>query len=1215
MDYNLDEILEKFKGQPEELKTNRKLRQVLKKLSFRDNALILFASSLWLPNISAFAKIRYLLAHIQSLNEEEFSKADRIKTYQNFKARLHLITQHIPSFPMREDFIPSLDWGDISYRLDGDNYKIFYGSNFEHLYDAYQTCFLLADSILEQAPSPERARLEATIKLQDRIIRSITTQPHVERSTLSSGHFECPSKAFFIEAQSIFDLLSNKMPNTLKSLKDNLAPSNTFDLSASIGEMSPRGVVLSNSAKIYPALVRDIGPATILDMQGPFMDGLFNTDLNPLARLNIVLMRRIKETCTGESFIPLARAHDPNNPTRLYDLVFCGCALGDQIYLFNILPPKSITSSNWDSDLQKHSEDLQLSLKLIKKYKKLSNINGSKIASLSSPSKTEAEVKIISIIPSYPYKISGSGWNIYLGDLVVDFYSFISMLDDTKSHKDWGDFIKFTQSIKVIPGNTLIDIWAAFRYSDKELIEGADDPTQIMLAPTIGPDYRYEQLSSFWSRIPKAPPMKSSTIHSWEILDQSTDDLKILRFKPLDKIFYHTGLNQTDVYITNQSETDLELAGFLTETIIEAIRVSKDQLEGLPCFSHKYDILIQFSEDKTDKAFQAIATQTHPKKVLIELSFSPDIEQLFTEKRENRVSEISLFCLLFRAFNKITKHPELESALLGIEEDAQHKSPLTFLSLVRRAFHGVARPSQIKPEASHIKKAQKTLALKGKELKVLPGEYTGNEAKTSINLLQKGLLSIIDCEIKTYAPLTSITLAVEAFERAVIQSDNAHKSNSLSLESHIQPLSPDERAQQLSERITSLASLKYLLEKTVQHSEGNGKKPMSLEDFQQLLALCNLYLGLSQSSNFIHYGMSPGKLIIKENFLTEVALGGNKESSFMEARKFGVRLNAHEYGEIDQSYLVSEPENTAYLEELDAAFENDLGFTLTKMLEVLGVLSTWAPDKTPKLHYKNNLETILDDCIPLNISRSELQLILNFLKINHTNVLQIKGSTELAEDIPIWEIKKRPFRYMIRPIIKFENDYLWSPAACSKTSTRWLKSLLDGAAPYNMKHNAIIKCTTKRKALFERRLEDMVYEITQKHTKHVVKNVYPHKIFTFQKENLGDFDVLCYQPKQNVLLAIDAKYWTPAYCIKDAASLANDTVKKSLRMIRKRHNFISEHSSKIMKQFGWDTASTTPPKLRSLIITLENHEELYNYSEIDIFPISYLNKLLGNSDE
>lgn len=1214
MDYNLEQLLELFKGKPEELKTNTKLRQVLRRLSFRDNALILFVASLWLPNISAFAKVRYLLAHILSLNEEEFSKTDRIKTYQNFKARLKVITQHIPSFPMREDFMPSLDWGDVSYRLDDGNYKIFYGSNFEHLYDAYQTCFLLAEGLLEQTPPPEKARLEAAIKLQDRIIRSITTQPHVERSALSPGHFELPTEAFFAEALRLFDLLSDKMPDALVNLKDTQEPSNTFDLSLSIGELVPRGVVLSNSAKTYPALVRDIGPAIILDMRDQFMTALLSTNSNPLARLNITLMRRLKETTPRPAhFFPLVRAHDPSNPGKLLDPVFCGCALHDQIYLFNVLPPQSITSSNWDSDLRKHSEELQESLRLIKNQSKLSSLDGSRIADLSTPS--GIQVKIISILPSYPYEVSGRHWNIYLGNLVVDFYGFISMSDDLIKHKDWGDFIRFKESHSVSLGSTLLDTWAAFRYSDNELIEGAENPTEIVLAPTMGPDYRYEQLSSFWNRIPKAPPMKSSTIHSWEILDQSTNDLTVLRFKPLDKIFYHTGLNQTDIYITSQDETGLELVGFLTETIIEAIRASKDELESLPCFNHKYDILIQLSEETTGKAFQAIATQTHPQKVLIELSFSPEVEKLFTEKRDNRISEVYLFCLIFKAFSKIIKNPELESALSKIEQDAPYKRPLTFLSSIQRAFHGVARPSQIKPEPTHIKRAQKALAYKGKELNVLPGEFRGEQAKTSINLLKEGLVSIIDNEVKKYAPLGSLILAIEAFERSAILSDNNHKSNRLSLESRIGPLSPNERALQTSESITNLASLKYLLEKTVQYSNVSESKDITPEDFQHLLALCSLHLTLSQSSDFIHYGLSPGRLIIKENFITEVELGANQEERLMSARQFGVRLNTHEYGEVDQSDLTNEQENERYIDELNLAFEEDLGFSLIQMLEVMGALATWDPDSPPRLHHKASFEQILKGCRFLKLTSKDLRPILKFLTLSHRNVLQVAGSEEPAQDVPTWEIKKRPYRYMIRPIVKYKNDYLWSPAACSTSARRWLSSLLDGTPPYNMQNKAISKCIARRKALFENRLEDKVYCIAKKHTNHLEKNLYPHKKFPFQKGNIGDIDILCYLPEQNTLLAIDAKYWAPNFCIKDASSLVNLTLKESLKKIKKRHSFVSENSSQIMEHLKWDQVGGTSPEVRSIIITLEYHEELYSHPEIEIFPISYLDKLLGDSDE
>jgi hypothetical protein len=136
----LKELLEPRIEEMEKIKQSfqsiiQAISDLLRKYSVEDVAESLFISNMWLPNIASPVKHQLLTAIFAATKPEEFSAEDKIKTYGDFIAFLEQVYKLVPTFPSLEDFIPEPDWGNVKFHHEGENYKMFYGSELSNVHE------------------------------------------------------------------------------------------------------------------------------------------------------------------------------------------------------------------------------------------------------------------------------------------------------------------------------------------------------------------------------------------------------------------------------------------------------------------------------------------------------------------------------------------------------------------------------------------------------------------------------------------------------------------------------------------------------------------------------------------------------------------------------------------------------------------------------------------------------------------------------------------------------------------------------------------------------------------------------------------------------------------------------------------------------------------------------------------------------------------------
>ena len=97
---------------------------------------------------------------------------------------------------MIEDFFPEADWGEIKYQWNDKQYKIFYGGSVERVTD-----FIDAFRLSHSTDSDALLQLEQSLKLQDHLINSISSNNFDESIKIRPGAVLLPNEQFWVESR------------------------------------------------------------------------------------------------------------------------------------------------------------------------------------------------------------------------------------------------------------------------------------------------------------------------------------------------------------------------------------------------------------------------------------------------------------------------------------------------------------------------------------------------------------------------------------------------------------------------------------------------------------------------------------------------------------------------------------------------------------------------------------------------------------------------------------------------------------------------------------------------------------------------------------------------------------------------------------------------------------------------------------------------------
>jgi uncharacterized protein YlbG (UPF0298 family) len=156
-----------------------------------------------------------LFCVLTSLKPDSFKLQKRINSYEDFLCFLKEVYPLLPSFGMLEDYVPEVEWGDVKFHFQKNDYKIFYGNELETVVDFLEMFQIIHCSIDERyiknikiSPIDD---MKLCLSLQDHLLTHVQQKiSDDEINKIEPGAISFPSEIFWTCICRYFDSFDYK---------------------------------------------------------------------------------------------------------------------------------------------------------------------------------------------------------------------------------------------------------------------------------------------------------------------------------------------------------------------------------------------------------------------------------------------------------------------------------------------------------------------------------------------------------------------------------------------------------------------------------------------------------------------------------------------------------------------------------------------------------------------------------------------------------------------------------------------------------------------------------------------------------------------------------------------------------------------------------------------------------------------------------------------
>lgn len=1207
--------------------------------SIKDILDSLFVNSLWLKNISAQVKMQLAYFVFASFNENEYCTDNKINCYKDFRNFSDELIKILPDFPMFEDYVPESDWGEIRYYHNKKLFKMFYGNNFDGIYEyleAFQILHCTFDKtyseITKRSPIEE---LEQVLTVQQSIIDSIKNNYAIsEPLDINPGHIEIPEELFWESCLSFYQ--HQKQQTIHAALQDNFKVRigeithdklelNTF-LNDFHEEKNFRFMFIEYNGTFYPIL-----PRRSLSLLVQAWGDIYQSNKSEILRkkplhnliMNQALSSYIKKRLPEKEIFELVSPFDKSKNKPSDSIYTCSINMNNDQFLIYLIKP-SYDENEIESNLQEFEsilhQDMQIleqePLTLLLRKEERDNVvafvpRNDKISKLTP--------RFIILIPRVSFSLGTFNIPEKLYGSVFLLEDFLGVIDEIEDFDEFTNFLEFMYDDKNgrHPLNTALDMYGAFKDSHGILIPGASEPTTISLWPGWGSNYRYEKLKEFWSKYPSNNLF--SHPRSYEIKDMGRDLIRLLS-RNIKMSMLHVKVNKTDIFInapfTKMDSDHDRVSDLLMQIIQDWFLTYKEELSKFKLFQ-EHDLLHVFifphkitcEDDEMVHLRHLDPGQNsyemdwgYPKENVPALRIGFNYDKVFEEMKQtqSRSFEAEFICSVIEKMSEICNDEYHE--LIQLMEKDSIKLPRFRINVFDKLAAFPEHERAILPETADFKVAKKIIAQIAHNNDIKAGTYSVDKANVILNRLKALIVNYINKEVNNLSFENSIGYLITKSDALNHKYEFKKLTYLESLKHEVDYIREEKYAENHSEYIKEHRNYRYLIEKMVQLSP-KGSDLLKEEGLRELLALIDWMHVIQTASDMIHYSITPASLTVNDDFQVEV----NYEKDFDSMEKvfgeeealFDLETKGNPKDRADSTKDI-----TVFLDELDAAFKIDLGFGLKNLNSVIDVLKMWpgfCGSVKESGYYKADINKLFEVCetaiISEKISRVEFINIIDFLTISSGSMLYTIGISEPSPDLPIWEHNKRPMRYNLKPLIKIKDEYIWGAYSVRKTQEIWIGNASSAMFPYEIQTENIRKLLDSERENISKGLNIKATEIVNRYTPYVRENFEIHKIDKMHSFplDLGDYDVLAFLESKNIILNIECKDLEPPFCLKDAKRLRERFFGRStdnrgyFEKVIRREDFLKDKHKDLLNTLKWPLVSSVPIKIISIFLMRRNY--------------------------
>lgn len=1148
-----------------------KIKIILEEYKREDVILSVYVISSWLPNNRASYYKLYILNNILiNMEKKEYDNKLEIDSYEKFIIFCRELIEIMPQFEYIEDYVFENELGEITYFFEDKNYSVFGTGVYSNLYEYYP----LFQVLYSYLPKNEKYKndFKNILEYLDRVIGIISINN--SRKEIDRGNFEIPSYEYWENIYKNFDKIqeycSNQM-STIVNFETSKVSKNIEEIESSWEECIPLPLSLKYNEKNFPVFSREL----IINLLFYYKEKIRNliNDKNFYKGIKLGIVDYILNRFNDNSLVYLLQIFNSNKEEIIGSIIYdFGFLVEDDLYLFftteikdepslgKILEKEKEKILENDFTFISHFKNIIISLK-----KKIKNIKFYKIIVKLSPDNE------IIFLPK----------NIEIITIQELFYIF----DEIKELNEYKDYEIFLEKYKSFIPIDRINYFSAFKMSKGELIKGAENYNKIVLDPNIAEEYRCESLKK---REKLLKYIRYGHPRNWRIqnIENKIEAYNILtsdfsKCVEIDKKIIFISLMKVH-FIEELTMENKNLIFNIISMIEKYFVLFKNLLKNDFLFSEKENILIKIlpSSLLNKKDFIHLSHLKNKNIFISDCSLIKemyiirlviDIKNFEKEflKAPNCILETKLFLEIIK--NLVCKNTYIK--ILKQISELKYKESEFKLIEIRSLLPNREVYFEFIVEDEYFIKVRKEIAILLEKEKIEIGEYKGKDILNILVKIREILNKKIEYELSQYSEeiiqyILKILDDIFFSNGAVVESYNQNKCYRNSND-YI------EREKKFRE---SYKIFIFILENKL-YQNIYGKKKITENDIKYLYALVKWVINVYTSIEVLYYSVNKNlKLIIEENKLFTIEIINEKNIEDWE--NYIIKLI---YSNIDIGDVLSEEEKKSFFEELDRTFFKKLRFSFSKLIEKLCLLANYdkSEEKVIKLTKKE-----LINAIRLEDSEEEILNIIQELILESKYLGSILEGENLKDKgfISYDEINKRPYRLQVKPLVKLNDIYYFSREICKRTINVFLRHISNGKLPYRSKYKEIQDIMDKYAKKIQNNIVDRAFEILKENSyKIIYKEVDLRKLDKNGNhpllEKLGDYDLLVFDIKNNIILNIECKYISQDFCAKDLKNTMeklfgkNENDKSYIRQVLKRQKYLVENIEKIVNNLNFEFQS------------------------------------------
>lgn len=516
------------------------------------------------------------------------------------------------------------------------------------------------------------------------------------------------------------------------------------------------------------------------------------------------------------------------------------------------------------------------------------------------------------------------------------------------------------------------------------------------------------------------------------------------------------------------------------------------------------------------------------------------------------------------------------------------------------------------PQDYHYHEVRKRIANVCYEQMINPGIYRGKEANRVIRSMQKAVIEDFESEISKYSwnALHVILLEYHSTLLHDIYINQKRYGSYSDLDEEKDKEVRDRIIDQREKAKHDDRNVLYLIETNLfLHCET--EIIATKENINFLLAYANWLVVLNDVADMCYFADIEAYIEITSEYVVDTMSDEQQSEKYdnLHYRVYSYSNGFKRNADIDRKYL----------EKVKETLQGDMGFDFQNFIDSLSYFSySFSEEVVNKIGsnvYRGDWNELLSDFLTqMNgvITKEEAIEIFNYLIVVGEKLKTENGKTDFY--LPIGKRRTRDTRFELMPLVKIEDNIIFSPITMDQLKREWLNGIIEFVLPYEIDMKKTKQLLQEWKNSYEKQIVYDIENVFKQEKFDIVKHNFELK--KLNKEHpqwLGDYDVFAIDIKNRAIWIVECKVIEKVATFYDMYRQQNRFFNehKEDEKFQRRIDYLCENVDKVIQELGCEeyTGYKVIPYMCMNKVLVSRYEEI----GFPIVPYTELVEIISKS--